>query len=70
MTLTMKDLDEIEQRLRETFLTKEDFTQYKSELFNRLDQIVKNTSDTNTETELLVNRVRKIEVKLEMTGEA
>ncbi len=66
MTITQRDLDEIENRLQETFVTKEDFTEYKSELFNKLDQIVKNTSDTNTEVELVENRVSAIEVKLQI----
>jgi len=44
MAITMKDLDEIENRLKETFVTKDDFTEYKSELFNKLDEIVKNTA--------------------------
>ena len=49
MTITTGDLDEIENRLSDVFVTKEDFTDYKSELFNKLDEIVKNTSDTNQE---------------------
>ena len=64
--ITQRDLDEIENRLTDTFVTKEDFTGYKSELFDKLDQIVKNTSDTNTEVELVENRVSKIEEKLQV----
>jgi len=63
---TQKDLDKIENRLKEDFITKDDFTEYKSELFDKLDQIIKNTSDTNTEVELVVNRVSKIEDKLQV----
>lgn len=63
MTITQKDLDEIENRLSESFVTKEDFTGYKSELFDKLDEIVKNTSDTNQEIELVENRVTKLESK-------
>jgi hypothetical protein len=66
MPITQKDLDEIEGRLSETFVTKEDFTDYKSELFDKLDEIVKNTSDTNQEVELVENRVTKIETKLQI----
>lgn len=66
MTITFKDLDEIENRLKEAFITKEDFTEYKSELFDKLDEIVKNTSDTNTEVELVENRVSKLEEKLQV----
>lgn len=66
MTITVKDLDEIENRLKDTFVTKEDFTDYKSDLFDKLDEIVKNTSDTNQEVELVENRVGKIEAKLQI----
>jgi len=45
--ITQKDLDEIENRLKESFTTKDNFLEYKDELFNKLDLIVKNTSDTN-----------------------
>ena len=62
--INQKDLDVIEERFKDTFLTKEDFTLYKSELFNKLDEIVKNTSDTNTEVELVENRVTEIEKHL------
>ena len=69
MAITQRDLDEIENRLSETFVTKDDFTEYKSELFNKLDEIVKNTSDTNREGELIENRVTNIETKLQVTAE-
>lgn len=41
MVLTQEDLDEIEDRLKEVFVIKEDFTEYKSELFDKFDEIVK-----------------------------
>lgn len=58
-------MDEIENRLTETFITKEDFTEYKSDLFDKLDEIVKNTADTNQEVELIENRVVNLESKFE-----
>lgn len=67
MMLTQSDLDEIEGRLKETFITKEEFTGYKSELFNKLDKIVKNTSDTHQEIELIENRVSKLEATPQIT---
>lgn len=66
VTLTIKDIDKIEIRLKDTFATKEDFTDYKSVLFDKLDEIVKNTSDTKEETELVENRVTNIESKLQI----
>jgi len=65
--ITQKDLDEIENRLKESFITKDDFVEYKDELFNKLDSIVKNTSDTNQEVELIENRVSNLETKLQIT---
>ena len=65
--ITQKDLDEIENRLKESFITKDDFVEYKDELFNKLDSIVKNTSDTNQEVELVENRVSNLETKLQIT---
>ena len=59
--LTEKDVDYLEERLQETFVTKEDFVSYKSELFDKLDEIIKNTRDTNDEVELVEARVTKIE---------
>ena len=47
MTLTQKGLYEIEQRLSETFVNKQEITEHKGELFDKLDEIVKNTSDNN-----------------------
>lgn len=67
MTLTQKDLDVIEERLSDTFVTKDDFTEYKSDLFNKLDEIVKNTSYTNTEVELVEKRVSEIESNLQIS---
>ena len=65
--ITQKDLDEIENKLKKSFITKDDFTKYKDELFNKLDSIVKNTSDTNQEVELIENRVSNLETKLQIT---
>jgi len=45
--ITQKDLDGIENRLKKSFITKDNFAEYKDELFNKLDSIVKNTLDTN-----------------------
>ena len=66
MAITQKDLDNIEERLSDTFVTKKGFTEYKSELFDKLDEIVKNTADTNQEVELIENRVTKIEEKIQV----
>ncbi|OGH18454.1 MAG: hypothetical protein A2868_02605 [Candidatus Levybacteria bacterium RIFCSPHIGHO2_01_FULL_40_15b] len=64
--LTEADIDYLEQRLRDAFVTKEEFTQYKSELFDKLDEIIKNTRNTNEEVELVENRVTKIEDRLNL----
>lgn len=63
--LTEKDVDYLELRFKGVFVTKEDFVEYKSELFEKLDEIIKNTRDTNEEVELVENRVSKIEASLQ-----
>ena len=62
--LTEKDVDYLEQRLKEAFVTKEEFFGYKSDLFDKLGEIIKNTRDTSEEVELVENRVTKIESSL------
>jgi arsenate reductase-like glutaredoxin family protein len=62
--LTEKDVDYLEKRLRDTFVTKAEFMEYKSELFDKLDEIIKNTRDTKEEVDLVENRVTKIESNL------
>lgn len=59
--LTEKDVDYLEKRLKDTFVTKEEFLEYKSELFDKLDEIIKNTRDSKEEVDLVENRVTKIE---------
>lgn len=67
LMITHKDLDEIENRLKDTFITKEEFVEYKSELFNKLDKIVKNTETTRTEDQIIIKRVEKIESHLHLS---
>jgi len=62
--LTEKDIDYLEKRLRDTFITKDEFFKYKSELFEKLDEIIKNTRDSKEEVDLIENRVTKIESNL------
>ena len=60
-TITEKDLDYIETRMRDVFMTRDEFFDFKSELFEKLDKIVKNTSDAKDEVSLIESRVSKIE---------
>lgn len=39
--LTEKDIEALEKRLKEVFTTKEEFQQYRSDLFDKLDIILK-----------------------------
>ena len=57
MTLTQRDLDEIDNRLEETFVTKADFTNYRSELMNKLDEILKEILASRQEQTVLVHQV-------------
>lgn len=65
-TLTEFDIEDLVDRFKSVFVSKEDFTDYKSKLFNRLDKIVKNTSNTKQEIELIENRVTKSEELLDL----
>jgi len=60
--ITQKDLDEIQNRLKESFITKDDFSEYNKELFNKLNSIVK-----KQELELVENRVFNLKTKLQIT---
>jgi hypothetical protein len=69
--ITEKDLDMIEERMSDTFATKEDLTAMKSDLLNVLDEILKEVSDNRDERTIMgehvsrnTRRIEKIEKKL------
>lgn len=67
MTLTKRDLDELE----EIFVTKSDFTDYRSELMNKLDKILKEILTSREEQTILTHQVSNNEdriVTLEKTA--
>jgi len=73
MTLTQKDLDEIETRLSDSFATKEDLQQLKSDLINKLDSILKEILASRQEQIILAHhstdhedRLQNIENKLSL----
>jgi len=57
MAITQKDLDGIENRLKDVFVTKEEFTVHKSELLNKLDEILKEILASRQEQTVLVHQV-------------
>lgn len=57
MALTQTDLDEIENRLGDVFVTKEDFTRYRSELMDKLDKILKEILASREEQTVLADQV-------------
>lgn len=63
--LTEQDVDYLEQRLSDVFVTKDEFTSYKSELFNRLDKIIKEIRNHREERKVLSRRTSKHSDELE-----
>lgn len=62
--LTQKDLDEIESRLEDTFVTKDELQQVKSDLMDKLDSILKEILASREEQTLLVHQVSGHEDRL------
>ena len=64
MTLTEKDLDEMEKRLSGVFATKEDFVRYKSDLVDKLDKILKEILTSREEQIVLAHQVSSHEDRI------
>ena len=54
--LSEKDVDYLEQRLRDVFVTKDEFTKYRSELIDKLDEILKEILTSRQEQRILSQR--------------
>ena len=65
MAITIKDLDEVEERFKEVFATKEDLISYKSDLIDKLDGILKEIVASREEETLLSHRVSDHEDRIE-----
>lgn len=65
MTLTEKDIDEIEKRLSSVFATKEEFVGYKDQILNKLDEFLGEIKDGREEQTLLSHRVSDHEDRIE-----
>ena len=68
MAITEKDIDSIENRFRGIFVTKEEFTAYRSELMDKLDSILKEILTSRQEQTVLAHQVSNHEdriIKLE-----
>jgi len=57
MSLTQKDLDEMENTLKDVFITKEEFYQTKSEIMDVLTDILKEVRDMRDEKDIIFHRV-------------
>ncbi len=64
MTLTQGDLDEMENRLGDVFVTKEEFTVYRNELMNKLDKILKEILTSSEEQTVLAHQVSNHEDRI------
>ena len=65
MGITIKKLDEIEERFKEVFATKEDLVSFKSDLVDKLDDILKEIVASREEETLLSHRVSNHEDRIE-----
>ena len=64
MTLTEKDLDDIELRLKDTFATKQELQEFKSQALGKLDQILSEILASREEETVLAHRVTRIEQQI------
>ena len=64
MTITEKDLDDIETRLKETFTTKDELLDFKHKALGKLDKILKEVTTSRQEETLLSHKVTKLEQEL------
>ena len=67
MAITVKDVDSIENRFREIFITKEEFAAYRSELMDKLDGILKEILTSREEQTVLAHRVSNHEDRISKT---
>lgn len=54
--LTEKDFDYLEERFREVFATKEEFKKYRSDVIDKLDEILKEIVANRQEQKVLARR--------------
>ena len=64
--LTEKDIAILENRFKEIFLTKEEFQKHRSELFDRLDAILKEILVSREEQAVMANRFSEHEDRIEV----
>lgn len=64
--LTEKDIEALEQRFKEIFTTKEEFQKYRSDLFDKLDVILKEVLASREEQTLIGHRISDHEDRIEV----
>lgn len=64
--LSEKDIQILEDRLKEIFATKEEFQKYRSDLFDKLDAILKEVQAGREEQTLIAHRVSDHEDRIEV----
>ena len=65
INLTEADIEYLKERMKEDFLTRDEFNQFKNELFDRLDVITGNTKASLEALEILAPKVADHEERLE-----
>lgn len=68
--LTEGDINLLEERLKEIFLTKEEFQKHRSELFDKLDSILKEVQASREEQTVIARRISGHEDRIEALEES
>lgn len=68
--LSEKDIQNLEERLKEVFVTKKEFQKYRSDLFDKLDTILKEVQTSREEQTVIGHRLADHENRLETLEES
>lgn len=63
---TEKQLDYIEQRLKQAFVTNEKFDQFRSDIFEKLDGLIKMMRDMRQEQIIEIHQFQELEDRVEV----
>lgn len=64
--LTEEDIEYLESRFKNTFLTKKDFLQFKSDIFDKLDKILKEIISSREEQTIIASKSSNHEDRIEI----
>lgn len=64
MTITVGDIDSIENRLKDTFFTKDEFATFRSDLMDKLDGILKEILTSREEQTVMAHQLSNHEDRI------